>query len=178
MRNLKVTRQLRGQTAPGLRRRLRKAEARIKELEQDNSTLAGENAHLRRRPPQKLPIPEHFSDNLIDRLCDHLARGLARKTAADVPELEQAAHACVRHMHDFLRGKLSMGISSYADIAYEVAETFRENEVRFSLCLHGVNVHYADDLQRIEMMHPHSTPKAVKAPRRVSVTDRDLAGAG
>lgn len=174
MRNLKVTRQLRGQSAPGLRRRLRKAEAHIKELEQDKATLEQENALLRRRPPQKLPIPETFSDMLIDRFCEHLARGMARKTAAESPELEQAAHGCVRHMHSFLRGRLSMGIQSYADIEYVVEEMFRENDVRFSLHLHGVDVHFNDDLRHIQMMRPYDPAETVKAPKRVVLTNRDF----
>lgn len=93
-----------GQSAPGLHRRLRKAEARISELESNKLGLEHENARLRRRPPQKLPIPEHFSAMVIDRFCEHLARGMARKVSAEVPEMGRAAHACARHMHSLMKG--------------------------------------------------------------------------
>ncbi|QGH74902.1 hypothetical protein MAL1_00156 [Bacteriophage DSS3_MAL1] len=175
MRNLKIKRQLRGQTASGLRRKLREKSAELAEVQAERDALLHENARLRRRPPQKLPIPETFSDMLIDRLCDHLARGMARKVASEVPELERAAHACTRHMHSFLQGKMSMGINSYADIEYVVEEMFRDNDVRFSLHLHGVDVHYREDLRHIRMMEPWSSPDPIKEPKRVVITNRDFA---
>lgn len=176
MRNLKIKRQLRGQTPSGMRKKLRAKTAELAEVQAERDALIHENARLRRRPPQKLPIPETFSDMLIDRLSEHLARGMAKKIADESPELERAAHGCVRHMHRFLRGEFDMGISSYSDIEYVVEEMFRANDVRFSLHLHGVDVHYRDDLRNIQMMVPwENPPQEVKEPKRIVLTNRDFA---
>lgn len=174
MRNLKVTRQLRGQSAPGLRRQLRKASERITALENTNARLERENTRLRRTPIQNLAIPKDFSDRLIARFCEHLARGMARKVSDEVPELGQAAQATARYMHEFLSGRMSPQINAYQGISYTVEEAFNGNDVKFSLYLRDVSVHYTEDYRMTTTAYNYS-PESVRIPPHVHMSNRDFA---
>lgn len=181
MRHLNTVRQLRGQTAPGLRRNLRDAKRKIADQESVITDLTKANKMLAHRlnaaSMRPIPVSTGFTDHILEGFADAIGRAMADKAVEANPELVKGmAVRLGQYVGMYMAGQMNMRIEPESEIIYEYQELLNGRDFRLSFTMDGIRINYQDDLRRVQCMRAnYEEPKRVQRP--VPVTQADVVNA-
>jgi hypothetical protein len=154
VKNLKVTRKLRGQSAPGLRKKLRKTEQALEKEVLERKLVAELSSHLmddnillrnRLETRKEIKIGSGMLDKIMDKVLEQFAQEIVRTVMRDDPERVSDWSYSVRHAAKFLVGacykETSSTFCTNDSFALRVWENSRNQELNFDFKVTDISNH-------------------------------------